>query len=262
MSSFINPYNVSYGKINNSLINLQIKDIIRMMWPDVSKQDKIINIISTISLSLILIFGCTFNSIVNYNQTYIVVTRSYGINATIFHKRENTSLIITNRDYEFNFNNLNRFLNSQSTSELNEVIILNQSIDVQTTVSALISMYDIEKVIYVNNYSQDSLNSFFKNKINFEHYDFGETYDGIFGNITFVDDGVTVCKNNFKILFANSALDLSNYYADVLIAPSVYEDSEDNFASIYTYNKNNYYLNCVNDGNLVFKIDNGTFKRC
>lgn len=48
MSSFINPYNVSYGKINNSLINLQIKDIIRMMWPDVSKQDKIINIISSI----------------------------------------------------------------------------------------------------------------------------------------------------------------------------------------------------------------------
>lgn len=49
MSSFINPYNVSYGKINNSLINLQIKDIIRMIWPDVARQEKIISIISNIT---------------------------------------------------------------------------------------------------------------------------------------------------------------------------------------------------------------------
>ena len=49
MSSFINPYKVSYGKINNSLINLQIKDIIRMIWPDVARQEKIISIISNIT---------------------------------------------------------------------------------------------------------------------------------------------------------------------------------------------------------------------
>lgn len=49
MSSFINPYNVKYGKINNSLINLQLKDIIRMLWPDVSRQDKITALISNIA---------------------------------------------------------------------------------------------------------------------------------------------------------------------------------------------------------------------
>ena len=48
MNSFLNPYNKQYGKVNNSIINLQLKDIIRMMYPDVANQNRIIEFFSNI----------------------------------------------------------------------------------------------------------------------------------------------------------------------------------------------------------------------
>ena len=50
MSSFLNPFNVKYGEVNGCMKDLQIENIVRTIYSDASKKDRIVELLSNICI--------------------------------------------------------------------------------------------------------------------------------------------------------------------------------------------------------------------
>ena len=134
MNSFLNPYNKQYGKVNNSIINLQLKDIIRMMYPDVANQNRIIEFFSNI---------CTDRETIYYRQAAL---KDVMFNRDLYHKL--TDVIIKMEkcylSYSANASGLSKAKLKSDTSITETTIILK---DFAYCINELIGIYERLKEI-------------------------------------------------------------------------------------------------------------------
>lgn len=220
-------------------------------------------VVTSVILSFVLILGSAYTTVLTKNTMYFAVTHSNGFDAVAFCSKNKTSVVISNSEYPFGYNNLVRFLNSHSLDCIDELFIADKSIDVYSTVNIMYGNVKINEVIYSSEDDQNSLSGYFADRIKFNQCFCGESYDGILGRFFFVDDGIAVFEcSKISVLFDSGCEDYLGITADVLVSSDVLDDADYNFFTILSYYNHPLYVNCYTDGNLIYKIDKGKVKRC
>lgn len=226
---------------------------------------KMINIVKykrplCLFLSILMIFSSLVASVNDYYSLKICVSTSINTNVVCLTKERKTTVFVIDVNYPFSTGNVKSYLLKNNLKVIDELIILDPSASIGSTTTIFNNISKVKKVIYHSDYDGD-YSDFFNNLILFEKYNYNEFYYSQVGSVYFYDMGVTFYKSDIEFLFLGDDASYEDFHSDALICSNPNELIIDNFKYVLSFTKTELFVNCKNEGNLIYKILNGKLKR-